>query len=399
MLLLAAFAFLADGVGTQVMGLALPALLHDWHLPRAAMALPTALGLVGFTIGAVLGGLSADRFGVLRALIGSLLLLGLSTAGCSLAHDPAQLGMWRIAAGLGLGASLPVAAAIIADFSTERRRGMAMAVGLAFLPLGGFMAGQAAPLIIPMFGWRGLFAVGGAVSVLFAGCAGLGGGFARIDPGAARAVRGHTGSMLRLEASVRDTLGLWLAFFFTVLIFYSMFSWAPTALSARGLSIAEVSRVVSVFSLGGLVGGLATGLLLQWFGSRGCLTLLAIGAVASGLALPHMVPNTTGATLTALVLCTGTLGFTVVGIQTLLFALGAEVYSIAHRATGLGLAVGWGRVGAIVSSYTGVMALDRGGFQGFCASLVLAVLLALLAGLLVSKRIPARFGQARPASA
>ncbi len=394
-LVLAALAFLADGVGTQAMGLALPALLADWHLVRAAFALPIALGLVGFAIGAVVGGVAGDRFGPLRTLVGSLLLMGLCTAGCAFARDPVGIGLWRILAGLGLGASLPIAATVIADYSSERRRALAMAVGLAFLPLGGFLIAEAAAVIVPVWGWRGLFAVCGAVAMVLA-CVAAPAAFSVVprpgDVQPSRAQGGLPRLTLRLAASARDTIGLWMAFFCTVLLYYSMFSWAPTALIGSGLSIRAVSRTVSVFSIGGLVGGLGTGLLLQRLGSRLCLAALGTGAVACGLALPYVLPSG-GGTLLPLSATVALLGVTAIGIQTLLYVLAARVYPLAHRATGLGLAVGCGRLGAIASSYTGVTALDRGGFGGFCASLALAALLALAAGLLVSRQIPARIRQ------
>jgi AAHS family 4-hydroxybenzoate transporter-like MFS transporter len=394
-LVLAALAFLVDGVGTQAMGLAMPALLSDWHLARAAFALPIALGLVGFAVGAVAGGLAGDRFGPVRTLVTSLLLLGLCTAGSALAHDPPELGLWRILAGLGLGASLPIAATVIADYSTERRRALALAVGLAFLPLGGFLIAEAAAVIVPSWGWRGLFAVCGAVAIVLAG-AGAPAAFSaeprQVDTNAPREQGGLPGFTLRLGARVRDTIGLWIAFFCTVLLYYSMFSWAPTALIGSGLSIGAVSRTVSLFSIGGLVGGLATGLLVQRLGSRLCLAVLGGGAVACGLALPHVVPSG-GAALLPLIATVALLGVSVIGIQTLLYVLGARVYPLAHRATGLGLAVACGRLGAIASSYTGVTALDHGGFGGFCDCLALAALLAVAAALLVSQQIPARLRQ------
>jgi AAHS family 4-hydroxybenzoate transporter-like MFS transporter len=395
-LVLAALAFLAEGIGTQAMGLALPVLLHDWHLPRAALATPTALGLVGFALGAVGGGFAGDRFGAVRALLGALVLMGLGTAGCALAQDVAQLGAWRILAGLGLGASLPIGATVIADFSPEGRRPLALSIGLGFLPIGGFIAGELASFLVPAFGWRALFLVCGSVAIVLALIAGVGrAGVSRaaLSVSTAGRERAPRGSMtLRLGASVRDTLGLWFAFFFTVLLYYSMFSWAPTAFTARGLPVAAVSRLVSVFSIGGLIGGVASGALVQWLGSRVSWALLGAGTFACALTLPHVVPSDASGSLTPLAATIALLGVAVIGIQSLLYALGAEVYPLAHRATGLGLAVGCGRVGAIVSSYTGVIALDRSGLEGFSASLALAALLALAAGLSVSRQIRGRLG-------
>jgi AAHS family 4-hydroxybenzoate transporter-like MFS transporter len=394
-LVLAALAFLADGVGTQAMGLAMPALLADWHLVRAAFALPIALGLVGFAVGAVAGGMAGDRFGPLRTLVGSLLLMGLCTAGCALARDPAEIGFWRILAGLGLGASLPIAATVIAGYSSEHRRALALASGLAFLPLGGFLIAEAAAVIVPSWGWRGLFAVCGAVAMVLA-CVAAPAAFS-VEPRLADALRARAqGGLPRftwnLEASARDTIGLWMAFFCTVLLYYSMFSWAPTALIGSGLSMQAVSRTVSVFSIGGLLGGLGTGLLLQRLGTRPCLAVLGTGAIVCALTLPYAVPSG-GGTLLPLSATVALLGVTAIGLQTLLYVLAAQVYPLAHRAAGLGWAVGCGRLGAIASSYTGVTALDHGGLGGFCASLALAALLASSAGLLVSRQIPARLRQ------
>ena len=393
---LAALAFLAEGLGTQAMGLAVPALLADWHLPRAALATPTALGLVGFALGAIGGGFAGDRFGPVRALLGSLVLMGVGTAGCALAQDVGQLGTWRILAGLGLGASLPIGATVIADFSPESRRPLSLSIGLGFLPIGGFAAGELASVLIPHFGWRALFLVCGAAALVLAVIAALGRTLATrasigLSVGSAAATRLPRGAFtLHLGAGIRDTLGMWGAFFCTVLLYYSMFSWAPAAFTAHGLPGAAVSRLVSVFSIGGLIGGVASGALVQWLGSRICWVLLGAGTIACALALPHAVPSDPAGSLTPLAATIALLGISVIGIQSLLYALGAEVYPLAHRATGLGLAVGCGRIGAIVSSYTGVMALDRGGLQGFALSLAIAGVIALGAGLTVSRQIRGR---------
>jgi MFS transporter, AAHS family, 4-hydroxybenzoate transporter len=393
MALFTALAFFAEGMGTQAMGLALPAIIKDWAVPRAALASATAIGMAGFALGAVLGGLCGDRFGRRASLVFSLALLGVSTAVCGLANNTAQLGLVRFFVGLGLGASLPSAAALIAESSPLRHRSIVIAVGLAFLPLGGFANGLIASWVLPHFGWRGLFAATGAVSLLFA--VGLGAYvlIGRARPGAAVPPEQATGASFRTSlrglvapSARRDTLGLWGAFFFTVLIYYSIFSWLPTVLSGEGWSVAVASGAISAFALGGLAGGLMAGWLSQSFGTRAALWICCGGAAAAGAilaAVVHFAP----ADATQLMAGIGFLGATVIGIQTTLFALGAHVYDGELRATGTGVAVGWGRVGAIASSFTGVASLDRGGPPGFFLFLAVAAVLALLCGLRVSRQI------------
>jgi len=396
MALFTALAFFAEGMGAQAMGLALPAIIKAWGLPRAVLASATAIGMTGFALGAVLGGLCGDRFGRRSSLIFSLALLGVSTAACGLTNNTAELGSVRFFVGLGLGASLPSAATLIAESSPLRHRSMVIAVGLAFLPLGGFANGLIAGWVLPQFGWRGLFAMTGAVSLLFAfGLA----AFCLIGSARAGAARfaeqeirsSFRASLRRLVAAParRDTLGLWGAFFFTVLIYYSVFSWLPTVLSSEGWTVPVASGAISAFALGGLAGGLMAGWFSQSLGTRAALWILSSGAAAGGAtlaAVSHFAP----ADATQLMAGIGLLGATVIGIQTTLFALGAHVYDSQLRSTGTGVAVGWGRVGAIASSFTGVASLDRGGPPGFFLVLAVAAVLALLCGLSVSRQIPAR---------
>jgi MFS transporter, AAHS family, 4-hydroxybenzoate transporter len=394
-LCLAVLAFFAEGIGTQAMGLAAPAILVAWSVPRTALAMPTALGLVGFAAGAIAGGIGGDRFGRRAALTGSLALLGACTAACALARNPTELGIIRLFAGIGLGASLPVAATLMAESSPTRVRSMAMAMGLAFLPLGGFAAGLGASFILPAWGWRGLFALAGAVGLVLA----LAGGIFFGREGSVRALEPALSApsvpslqnvrAVLAPAERRDTLALWGAFFCVVLLYYSMFSWAPTAFASLGMSLAVASRTMSSFSVGGLIGGLCAGALAQRIGSRSTLWILCGGALATAASMP-VFAHTAARDARPLAIAVFCLGATVIGVQTLLYAMGPQIYAPAHRSTGLGLAVGAGRVGAIASSFTGVTALDAAGARGFFGSIALAIALALACGALIRRQIPAR---------
>lgn len=395
---LAALAFFAEGIGTQAMGLAAPAILRAWSISRGALAVPTALGLVGFAAGAVLGGIGGDRFGRSGALLGSLLLLGGCTAACALTRDPTELGIVRVFAGLGLGASLPVAATVMAEAAPEHLRSMAMAAGLACLPLGGFAAALAAAVILPTWGWRALFALAGGVGVLLAVAGALVFGVEGLAPNAPpHAHSSSSAPFLENAAAVLgpterwDTFGLWGAFFCVVLLYYSMFSWAPTAFASLGMSLAAASRTMSSFSIGGLIGGLCAGGLAQRLGSRSTLGILCLAALATAIVMPALA-HTAAHDARPLAVAVAFLGATVIGVQTLLYAMGPQIYASLHRSTGLGLAVGAGRIGAIVSSFTGVMALEVAGARGFFGSIALAIAVALLCGLLIRRQIPAGGG-------
>ena len=320
-LLLAALAFFAEGLGTAAMGLALPALLADWHLPRRACN-PDGSWACGLCPG-------CDRRWFRRR--------PLRPRTCALRHvrahgcrhrglraragrvparrvaRPCRPGAWRLASHRrdrhrGFQSRRAAAAGAVDDragFSADRRvcgRGGDLAHRAAFrlartlshLWIGGSGAPDNSRLRTQFWHRRRRPQPG-------------------VGPaGSARASRGAF--TLHLGAGTRDTVGLWAAFFCTVLLYYSMFSWAPAAFTAHGLRGAAVSRLVSVFSIGGLIGGVASGALVQWLGSRVCWVLLGAGAIACSLALPHAVPsNARTSSLTPLAATIALLGVTVVG--------------------------------------------------------------------------------------
>ena len=165
-LALAALAFLVDGIANQVLGLAVPALMQDWGLPREAFANVTAIGLVGLTIGAATGGMLGDRFGRRAVLIASVFVFGAMTLAVAFTHQVSDLFWIRLVDGIGIGAAIPNGSALISEFTPKRRRPLAIAIGMAFIAIGSVMAGLIATPLLPTIGWRGLFVTLGASGLL-----------------------------------------------------------------------------------------------------------------------------------------------------------------------------------------------------------------------------------------
>lgn len=160
-LLLAALAFAVDGFSNQVLGLAIPAMVSDWGLPRGAFAPVLALGLAGLALGTVIGGMLGDRYGRRPALIGSVMLFGGATAAIALIDTMEALIALRIVAGLGLGAAVPCATSLIAEYTPARKRSLAISIGMIFIPLGGILSGGAAVKLLGATQWRALFVAAG----------------------------------------------------------------------------------------------------------------------------------------------------------------------------------------------------------------------------------------------
>jgi len=166
--LLAALAIVMDGFDGQMIGYAIPAIIKEWGIARSAFSFAVATGLMGMAIGSLSAGVLSDRFGRKPVLIASILLFGSATVTIGLAPDVTAIAIIRFFAGLGIGAALPAATTLTAEFIPLRTRTMAVITACVCYPLGGMLAGLAAGQILPVFGWRVFFFIGGSLPIMYA---------------------------------------------------------------------------------------------------------------------------------------------------------------------------------------------------------------------------------------
>jgi AAHS family 4-hydroxybenzoate transporter-like MFS transporter len=245
---------------------------------------------------------------------------------------------------------------------------------LCGLPLGGALGGQLAAELIAAFGWQSVFIAGGLVPLVLFGIAlwllpesikflaGHGGRrdelqgiLRRIRPDlsaadlAAIEIRAEPGAIAPISGLFRGgrgagTLLLWTIFFLNLFSMYFLASWLPTVLQAADWSPRQALIGTSVYHYGGLAGGLLFSHLVDRWSSFRILppvylaTLLAIAAAGFLIA---KIPATLGVLALA--------GAGLIGAQFCLNALAAAFYPTMMRATGVGWALGIGRLGAIVS--------------------------------------------------
>ncbi|HVW11258.1 MAG TPA: MFS transporter [Bryobacteraceae bacterium] len=366
--LLAAIAVIFDGFDIQILGFAIPSIMKEWHVTRAALAPVAALGLTGMAVGSPFAGWCGDRFGRRCTLIGCIAIFALATLATAFCGNLIELAILRALAGLGAGGALPNAGALVAEFAPLRRRAMAVSLTIVCVPLGGMFAGVIAGRVLPSFGWHVLYIVGGAAPLIFALV------LMAVLPESPHYVAraGHGGSVRDLFAPAlrRDTLGLWLAFFSCLGGIYLVFSWLPAMLSARGLDVAAASAGLASYNFGGVLGVLIIVAAVTAIGSRGPLLTAALAGSASALVLLW----TPGSFLIAGL---GVHGFFVNAAQTTMYALASHVYPARVRATGIACSAAVGRCGGILSSLGGAAIIQRGssaypGALGFAFALTFA---------------------------
>ena len=360
---LVASAVVLDGVDNQLLGITIPALMADWAVPRGAFAPVLASGLVGMLIGGAAAGLIGDRLGRKRALLGSVALFGVLTLAAAAANGPLALAVLRFLAGLGLGGAMPNAAALAAEFVPPNRRAFAVTLTIVCVPLGGIVAAALAEPLLPHLGWRGLFAMGGVVTLLVA--VGLTTALpespAFIAAQATPAERASIGALVA-PALRRDTIALWVAFFANLLAVYCCFNWVPAMLAGAGFG-ATASRGLLAFNLGGVIGAFGGAALVTRYGSRPTLLGLAASGVVVSLVMAAM-PISGSSPVTAIVML-ALLGCLLNTVQIVMYSLAVHVYPTSIRATGIGWALATGRSGAVLSSYAGEWALASGGSAAF----------------------------------
>jgi MFS transporter, AAHS family, 4-hydroxybenzoate transporter len=383
LLLTCAAVLFLDGFDTQAIGYVAPALAREWGLGKGALGPVFSAGLFGLMIGALTFGPLADRVGRRKIIILSTLAFGIGALVTAFVHDVNALLAVRFLTGLGLGGAMPNAIATTAEFNPQRRRATMVMVMFCGFSVGAALGGLLAAGLIPRFGWRSVFIVGGIApllmvpilawrlpeSVRFLALSGrdparvarlLG----RISPKTAFAPNAHfvvreahlagiPVAHLFREGRTPTTLLLWVVFFMSLLDLYFLSNWLPTVLNDLGASVSEAAAIGSMLQVGGVVGTFALGSVIDRFSFRALALVyfVAVFAVAAIGQLGHSAALVTIAIFIA--------GFCIVGGQIAANALAAAFYPTSVRATGVGWALGVGRVGSIVGPLVGGMLLTQ----------------------------------------
>ncbi len=144
----------------------LPVLTPLWNLTSQQIGALISVGYLGQLVGALFFGWLAERYGRLRSLQLSIIILSLFSLACAVAPSYWWLFLFRTIQGLGLGGEVPVAAAYINEISKARRRGLFFLAYELTFALGLLVTAFLGRLIVPSLGWRWMFVIGAIPAIL-----------------------------------------------------------------------------------------------------------------------------------------------------------------------------------------------------------------------------------------
>jgi len=377
---------LLDGFDTQSIAFVAPRIAEDWGLSPSSFGPMFSSGLLGLTIGALFLSPAADRYGRKAIILISTLIFGVFTLLTASASSMPQLLFLRFVTGIGLGAAMPNIIALTNEYAPERIRASLVTVMFCGFPLGSTIGGLLSSWLIARWDWHSVFLLGGIIPILLMPVliillpesvrflVARGAPESRIAPIVRRiapdvspqrfiqSLKDEGGSetngfsvfqLFREGRAITTTL-LWVVFFMNLLVMYFLVNWLPTLLKSAGLPLSLAILSTATLNFGGVIGGLILGKLLD---KRKPHVILGIAFAASAVFI--LVISFAGLNLTVLLLGAALSGFGVVGAQFGCNALAASIYPTTIRATGLGWALGIGRIGAIVGPLVGGLLLSQ----------------------------------------
>jgi MFS transporter, AAHS family, 4-hydroxybenzoate transporter len=376
-----------DGFDTQAIGYTAPAIAAVIHLPMPQFGQVGSAGLVGAAIGALSFGPFADLFGRKWFMILAMIVFAIFSYLTAQSASLDQLLAFRFFAGLGLGGATPAFLAMGAELAPRRLRSVFVTILFASFPGGGLIGSLTSAWVIPAFGWQTVFYIGAVApiviaivlavwlpeSVRFLLARGIRQGevrrtLERIMPGELPAGvelvappdparEGPPVTHLFTEGRAVPTVLLWVPFFMVFMVLVTVTFWTPAVLNSVGFSLSAAALIVGLNNLGSIIASSLSGWLVH---HGGAYRVLIPGFILGALSLAWFGQATSSVAMLAT--ASFLAGFFVGGTGTGLIAVAAGMYPTAIRSTGIGWAMGMGRVGQFFGPFLAGL-LVAGGYK------------------------------------
>ncbi len=366
----------ADGYDLMSYGATLPSLIGrpPFDLTVAQGGHIASLALAGMLVGSLVAGTLTDILGRRRIFINSVAVFSVGMLLTAIASSIGQFLVFRTITGFGVGGLLPTAVALASEFTVGSRRSRTLGFVLTGPPTGMVLAALVSAWIVPDHGFRPVYALGAVVLLLipvlwklmpespdYLDAKGRNDEAALVRqryalpavPVVVERATGNSGGVRELltPAMRVPTLLIWATTFFSLLTAFGITTWLPQVMAKSGYGLGSSITFLLVYCIGAVIGTLVASRLADHIGPK---RLVVAGYVIAACALVAIAFRPPTAVLVVLVLLAGYGG---IGTQNILNDFIARFYPSRSRASGLGWALGIGRIGAIVGPTYGAFAL------------------------------------------
>jgi MFS transporter, AAHS family, 4-hydroxybenzoate transporter len=383
-----------DGIDVSVVSFTGSVIMKEWGLSNTLLGSVFSAGLAGMTAGCLFLAPFGDKIGRRNVFLISISLITAGMFGVYISQSFTHIIISRLITGLGIGGILPTMASATAEFSNNKTRDFNVGLIQGGWPLGAILTGFFINWAMPLYGWRFVFLIAALVSLamLIAVYLFMPNSLAFLSKnGSKNAQKDIDDLLLKMKkVSMSDfgcrisentegvseipyptsnipirslflpeykgsTIRLWLGIFFGFLTLYTLMSWVPNIAKDAGMPPDKATYVGMALNMGAFTGVIAMGLGISKFGSR--KVLLSFMLIAFTIMLAYANLKMDFALMFALIFG---IGFFVQGGFNAFFPTATRIYPAAMRSTGVGLAFGIGRFGAILGPQLFGIFKDKG---------------------------------------
>ncbi len=379
---------------------------REWKLSPPDLGMLGSASAVGMAVGAAVAGMVSDRLGRRTVVTYTLVLFGIASALSAFSPSFHFLLLFRFLTGLGLGGELPAASTLVSEYSPAKIRGRMVVYLESFWAWGWIIAALIAYLLIPVYGWRTGFLLGG-LPALYAAYIRRGipespryleqkGQLKQADDivstmeqqagisnGEVPVANGDVGaggrkvllSELWSKTYIRRTVVLWVLWLGINFGYYGFVLWTPTLLVGKGFSLVKGFEFTLIMCIAQLPGYYSSAYLIERIGRKAVLVIYLAGTAGAAYLFGH------GQSVNAVLVSGCLLYFFSLGAWGAVYAYTPEVYPTRVRGSGTGWAAAVGRIGAILAPYiVGVLYESQGREKGFNnVFLILTIVFAVVA--------------------
>jgi len=401
-------AIVFDGLDSALFGTLLPAIMNDMKMGPAEAGILASIGHVGAVGGAILFGVAADAIGRKRMLLIGITVFTVFTAACGLSQGFIDFAIYRFIAGIGLAGIVPIAVALVLEYTPGKRKAMVSSASYMGIGVGVLLSAVVSIAFLATAGWRGIL-IGTFLCIVLVPVAlmwlpesmsllvkkgskdSIRKILKRADPkfvfeasdeyvlNEPPAARVPLGRMFQREYA-RNTILLGTALFCLMLISVTLSTWIGQLMVQRGFTMTTGITFILVFSVSNFISTPLAGWMSDRIGYKKVFAIY-MPLLFVSIALIGIVPDPAAA-----LVCMFFAGFAAIGATCLLLPYAGSLYPMSFRSTAMGVIYAIGRIGPIIGpAIAGFMLAAEMSVPVILVCMAAPSLVALVAFLLVKE--------------